>query len=58
VFPDPEQLRPPNARERAWDMAEIDNLVMRGARNFPEHRELLADIPAKPASRPPQLYFW
>jgi len=58
VFPDAGQLRPPNARERAWDMAEIDNLVLRSASNFPEHRELLADIPAKPASRPPQLYFW
>jgi hypothetical protein len=58
VFPEREQLRPPTARERAWNMAEIDELVERSARNFPEHRALLADIPPRPATRPPQLYFW
>jgi hypothetical protein len=58
IFPEAEQLRPPTARERVYDMAGIDNLVERSALNFRDHREVLAAIPPRPSIKPPQLYFW
>jgi tryptophan 6-halogenase len=57
VFPD-EDLRPPTAAEAAYDPVTIDNLVSRSALNFPDHRELLRDIPPRPKERALQLYQW
>ena len=39
IFPDPEDLRPPTAREKQFSIAEIDNLLTRSAVNFRDQKE-------------------
>jgi 2-polyprenyl-6-methoxyphenol hydroxylase-like FAD-dependent oxidoreductase len=58
IFPDARELRPPTAREAAYRMQELDNLIGRSASNFREHKEVLQAIPPTPVDRPLQLYFW
>jgi 2-polyprenyl-6-methoxyphenol hydroxylase-like FAD-dependent oxidoreductase len=57
VFPE-EDLRPAGPAQAPYDPAAIDNLVARSALNFPDHRELLRNIPPKPTERALQLYQW
>jgi 2-polyprenyl-6-methoxyphenol hydroxylase-like FAD-dependent oxidoreductase len=58
LFPDPQEMRPPTAEEAQHSLAAIDNLIERSAQNFPDHRELLQQIPAKPKEESLQVYFW
>ena len=58
IFPEDGQLRPPTALEAQHDLAAIDNLLDRSARNFPDHLACLRDIPAKVAERSLQMYLW
>ncbi|HZZ93559.1 MAG TPA: tryptophan halogenase family protein [Usitatibacter sp.] len=58
IFPAAERLRKPRAGGARYDMAEIDNLLERSAANFRDHREVLADIPAKSREPSLQIYFW
>jgi tryptophan 6-halogenase len=57
VFPD-EDLRPPTAAQAVHDPATIDNLVSRSALNFPDHRELLRNIPPRAKEPTVRLYQW
>src|SRR4030095_12888050 len=58
IFPDPEALRPPTAREQRFSIAEIDNLLTRSAANFRGQREVLKDIPPRREEESLQIYFW
>ena len=58
IFPDQESLRPPNASEKKFSMAEIDNLLTRSAVNFRDQRELLEAIPPRREDESLQIYFW
>ena len=58
IFPDRSDLRAPRAAEARYSMEEIDNLMQRSARNFPDHKALLQDIPPKRKERALQIYFW
>ena len=51
IFPDAKSLRPPNASEKQFSMAEIDNLLTRSAINFRDQGELLADDTAEARRR-------
>ncbi len=57
LFPAQRDLRPAPAG-RAYDMAEIDNLLERSALNFRDQREVLGDIPKKRKESAMQIYFW
>ena len=57
LFPDPEEMQP-SATKPLHDLAAIDNLIERSAMNFPDHRELLQNIPLKPKESSLQLYLW
>jgi tryptophan 6-halogenase len=54
----PEELRPPSAAEKRYNLAEIDNLLDRSARNFRDQKEVLGDIPKKVVEDALQIYFW
>ena len=58
IFPDREQLRAPSADEARYDMSEIDDLLTRSARNFPDQRETLAAIPPRRQGKALQIYLW
>ncbi len=58
IFPEPGALRPPTPRERQYNMAEIDNLLERSARNFRDQREVLESIPPRRDEESLQIYFW
>jgi hypothetical protein len=58
IFPDQQDLRPANAREGQYSMAEIDNLVTRSGANFRGQRELLMAIPPRREDESLQIYFW
>jgi tryptophan 6-halogenase len=58
VFPDPQELRQPTAKEARYSMAEIDNLLQRSALNFPDHGAALAAIEPRRTDPSLQLYFW
>ncbi|MGC8520972.1 MAG: tryptophan halogenase family protein [Steroidobacteraceae bacterium] len=58
IFPDPSNLRPPNAQEARYSLSEIDDLLNRCVANYFDHKEALHQTPP---SKPPltlQLYFW
>jgi len=57
IFPDAQNLHPPNATEARYNMAEIDDLLERSAANFADHRAVLANIPPR-RKDPLQIYFW
>ena len=58
VFPDAADLRAPSPDEARYDLAGIDDLIERSASNFPDHRTLLQDIPARSKAPSLQVYFW
>jgi len=58
IFPDPQNLRPPTAREARFNMAEIDNLLARSSVNYPDHGEALARIAPRRTDPALQIYFW
>jgi hypothetical protein len=58
IFPDQKSLRPPNASEKKFSMAEIDNLLTRSAVNFRHQKELLEAIPPRREDESLQIYFW
>jgi 2-polyprenyl-6-methoxyphenol hydroxylase-like FAD-dependent oxidoreductase len=58
IFPDQKDLRPANAGENRYSMAEIDNLLARSAVNFRHQRELLKAIPPRREDESLQIYFW
>lgn len=58
IFPDPEDLQPPTPRQAQHNLAALDNLLERSAANYPDHRTLLQDIPARVSEETLQLYLW
>jgi tryptophan 6-halogenase len=58
IFPDPAALHAPDARENAYRLTDIDNLLDRGELNYRDHREVLENIPPCRASDSLQVYFW
>ena len=48
IFPDAETLRPASGREKQFSIAEIQNLLSRGATNFRDHRTVLQADTAAP----------
>ena len=58
IFPDAECLRPASGREQQFSIAEIQNLLSRGATNFRDHRTVLQQIPPRRTEESLQIYFW
>ncbi|KGI78917.1 tryptophan halogenase [Oleiagrimonas soli] len=58
LFPNAGQMRPATKEEARHDLAQIDNLIERSATNFPDHRELLQNIPLRSRENSLQAYFW
>lgn len=58
VFPDPQDLQPPTAHQARHRLDAVDDFVARSALNFPDHRELLAEIPPRLGDKTLQLYLW
>ncbi|WP_329741843.1 tryptophan halogenase family protein [Dyella sp. A6] len=58
LFPEAQAMHSTPPGKLRHDLAAIDNLLERSAANFPEHRALLADIPARPRETSLQLYLW
>jgi len=58
VFPDAADLQPPTAHQARHRMDTVDDFVQRSALNFPDHRELLANIPPRVGDKSLQLYLW
>jgi len=56
LFPSQKDLRP--ARGRAYDMAEIDNLLERSALNFRDQRECWPTSRRSGKESAMQIYFW
>jgi 2-polyprenyl-6-methoxyphenol hydroxylase-like FAD-dependent oxidoreductase len=58
IFPDSNALHPPQGKEAAYRIADIDDLLDRSEVNYRDHREVLNNIPARRASAGLQVYFW
>src|SRR5580765_93867 len=58
IFPDGDTLRRASAREAQFSIAEIQNLLSRGATNFRDHRTVLQQIPPRRTEESLQIYFW
>lgn len=58
IFPHPQDLRPPTPKQAQHDLAALDNMLARSATNYPDHRALLQDIPARATEGTLQLYLW
>lgn len=58
IFPEAEDLRPPSAHEGRHRLDAVDDFVARSSLNFPDHRELLANIPPRVGDKTLQLYLW
>ena len=58
IFPDAGQLREPSAEEARYNLAQIDNLLDRSVRNYPEHAEALQRIAPRRTDPTLQIYFW
>jgi tryptophan 6-halogenase len=58
VFPDPQDLQPPTEQQARHRLDAVDDFIARSATNFPDHRELLADIPPGTADKALQIYAW
>lgn len=56
LFPD--DLQPPTADQARHRLDAVDDFVARSASNFPDHRELLANIPPRLGDARLQLYLW
>ena len=58
IFPDAQDLQPPTAHQARHRLETVDDFVHRSALNFPDHRELLANIPPRVGDKTLQLYLW
>ncbi|MGQ3053542.1 MAG: tryptophan halogenase family protein [Roseateles sp.] len=58
IFPDAQDLTPPTAEQARHDLAAVDDFIARSAGNFPDHRELLANIPPGNSGKALQIYAW
>lgn len=58
IFPDAQDLQPPTAHQARHRLDTVDDFVARSALNFPDHRELLANIPPRAGDKTLQLYLW
>jgi hypothetical protein len=58
IFPEPGTLHPPQGKENAYRVSEIDNLLDRSAANYRDHREVLNSIPPRRENETLQVYFW
>ena len=58
IFPEQSMLRAPAAGAVIYRLGDIDNLLDRSVVNFRDHREVLADIPARRMGESLQVYFW
>jgi hypothetical protein len=58
IFPDPQELQPPTAHQARHRLDAVDDFIARCVTNFPDHRELLADIPPGPGDKVMQIYTW
>ena len=58
IFPDAQDLQPPTAHQARHRLDSVDDFVSRSALNFPDHRELLADIPPRLGDKSLQVYLW
>ena len=58
IFPDARDLQTPTAHQARHRLDAVDDFVSRSALNFPDHRELLADIPPRVGDKTLQLYLW
>ena len=57
IFPEPGTLHPPQGKENAYRVSEIDNLLDRSAANYRDHREVLNSIPPRRKGDSLQVYF-
>jgi glycine/D-amino acid oxidase-like deaminating enzyme len=58
IFPDAQDLQPPSTHQARHRLDTVDDFVKRSALNFPDHRELLANIPPRVGDKTLQLYLW
>ncbi len=58
IFPDASEMRPPTPQEARHRLDAGDDFVARSARNFPDHRDLLAHIPPRVGDKTLQIYLW
>lgn len=58
IFPDANDLRAPTPQESRYNIAEIDNLLERSARNYLDHRSALDRIAPRRIDPTLQIYFW
>lgn len=58
IFPDPQDLQPPTAQQARHQLETVDDFVRRSALNFPDHRDLLANIPPRAGDKTLQMYLW
>lgn len=58
IFPDPQDLQPPSAQQARHNLGAVDDFIARSVTNFPDHRELLADIPPGQGDKAMQIYTW
>ncbi|MBA4217593.1 MAG: tryptophan 7-halogenase [Proteobacteria bacterium] len=58
ILPDASEMRPPTPHEARHRLDAVDDFVARSARNFPDHRDLLAHIPPRVGDKTLQLYLW
>ncbi|WP_457097600.1 tryptophan halogenase family protein [Lysobacter sp. P5_B9] len=58
IFPDAKELRAPTPKEAQHNLAALDNMIERSAMNYPDHRTLLQEIPARVHEETLQLYLW
>ena len=58
VFPEAADLQSPTAHQARHRLDAVDDFVARSALNFPDHRELLANIPPRVGDKGLQLYLW
>ena len=58
IFPDAQDLQAPTAHQARHRLDTVDDFVKRSALNFPDHRELLANIPPRVGDKTLQLYLW
>jgi len=58
IFPDAATLHTPVARENAYRLTAIDNLLDRSELNYRDHREVLQNIPPRRTTDSLQIYFW
>ncbi|HUK01080.1 MAG TPA: tryptophan halogenase family protein [Steroidobacteraceae bacterium] len=58
IFPDPKDLRAPTAQEARYNLEEIDDLIVRSAVNYPDHRSALERIAPRRVDPSLQIYFW